>query len=88
MRTGLRGTGAGPRQTGRAALWQGDRAAGAMGGHPVVDEAEQDEKLPRRPSVSQVALANREVGAEGLAVVWERHLQLGRDRGFLRAGVP
>ena len=46
-----------------------------------------DEKLPRRPPVPGVALADREVGAEGLAVVREGNLQLGRNRSFLRAGI-
>ena len=32
-------------EQGAAALRQGERAAGAVGGRPVVDEAEQDEKL-------------------------------------------
>ena len=46
------------------------------------------EELPRRLPVPRVALADREVGAEGLAVVREGKLQLGRNRSFLRARVP
>ena len=46
------------------------------------------QKLPRRLPVPRVALADGEVGAQGLAVVRERNLQLGRNRGFLRAGIP
>jgi len=46
------------------------------------------EKLPRRPAVPRVALADREIGPEHLAVVRERNLQLRRNRGLLGAGVP
>ena len=47
-----------------------------------------DEKLPRRLPVPRVALADGEVGAEGLAVVREGNLQLGRNGSLLGAGVP
>ena len=47
-----------------------------------------DEELPRRLTVALVALADREVGAEGLAVVREGNLQLGRNRSLCRAGEP
>ena len=47
-----------------------------------------DEELPGRLTVARVALADREVGAEGFAVVREGNLQLGRNRSLFRARVP
>ena len=59
--------------------------AGASKSCPVVECL--DEELPWRLTVARVALADREVGAEGLAVVREGNLQLGRDRSFVGASV-
>ena len=47
-----------------------------------------DEKLPWSPAIARVALADGEVGAEGLAVVRKGKLQLGRNGSLLRARVP
>ena len=46
------------------------------------------QQLPRRLAVAGVAFAHREVGAQGLAVVWQRQREFFRDRRlFSEAGV-
>ena len=81
-----------PEQALGTALGRGFEARTGAAGYrrvevlPVVECL--DEELPRRLTVARVALADGEVGAEGLAVVREGNLQLGRNGSLLRARVP
>ena len=81
-----------PEQALGAALGRGFEARTGAAGYRRVEVLpgvkHLDEKLPRRLTVARVALADREVGAEGLAVVREGKLQLGRNGSLLRARVP
>ena len=81
-----------PEQALGAALGRGFEARTGAAGYRRVEVLpgveHLDEKLPRRLPVPRVALADGEVGAQGLAVVREGNLELGRNGSLLRAGVP
>ena len=81
-----------PEQALGAALGRGFEARTGAAGYrrvEVLSGVEHlDEKLPGRLPVPRVALADGEVGAQGLAVVREGNLQLGRNGSLLGAGVP
>ena len=68
---------------GRAAGGGGNRRVEVLPGIEHLHE-----KLPRRLAAPRVALANGEVGAQGLSVVREGYFELRRNRSFLRAGIP
>ena len=86
------GTPVAPEQALDTALGRGFEARTGAAGYRRVEVLpgveHLDEELPRRLIVARVALADREVGAEGLAVVRERNLQLGRNGSLFRARVP
>ena len=81
-----------PEQALGAALGRGFEARAGAAGYrrvKVLSGVEHlHEKLPGRLSVPRVALADGEVGAQGLAVVREGNLQLGRNGSLCRAGEP
>ena len=59
----------------------------ASGVEGLADVEQTDQELPIRRAILRVALADGEIGAQDLAVVRQRHLELRRDRLPVHAGI-